>query len=266
MSVFCLELLYSFFINKKLKLKRMKKLLILLFIISVNLSVAQESVLLRLNYEKGATYDASMKVSQEMGAIMSMGMSINMDIKVLDVNDDTYDSEMKFTKITMDMLQGGNVISFDSSKSDDELDETGKAMKTQLGPMLEAVIFAKGNNLGEVLEFKIEPNVPGMEDMANQTSNVVYPKEAIKVGSSWTMTKNEKGMKMDFIYTVKSILKDTIILDLSGEVSGMATGKITGRMDIERISGIPISSLIDMNLSVSGQELKSKVTMTIAKK
>jgi|TARA_B100000767_G_scaffold190458_1_gene177741 hypothetical protein len=244
----------------------MKKLLILFLVIYANISVAQESVLLRLNYEKGATYDVSMKMTQNMGAIMSTGISINMDIKILDVKEDTYDSEMKFTKMSMNVLQGGNVMSFDSTKNEDELNDTDKMMKAQMGPMLEAVVFAKGNNLGEVLEVSVNPNVPGMEDIANQSSNVVYPKEAVKVGSTWTMTRDDKGMKMDFIYKVKSILKDKLILDLSGDVSGMASGKINGNMDINRKSGIPLNTSINMILSVSGQELKSNVTMTMSKK
>lgn len=244
----------------------MKKLLILFLVIYANISVAQESVLLRLNYEKGATYDVSMKMTQNMGAIMSTGISINMDIKILDVKEDTYDSEMKFTKMSMNVLQGGNVMSFDSTKNEDELNDTDKMMKAQMGPMLEAVVFAKGNNLGEVLEVSVNPNVPGMEDIANQSSNVVYPKEAVKVGSTWTMTRDDKGMKMDFIYKVKSILKDKLILDLSGDVSGMASGKINGNMDINRKSGIPLNTSINMTLSVSGQELKSNVTMTMSKK
>lgn len=244
----------------------MKKLLILFLVISANFSLAQDSVLLRLNYEKGANYGVSMEISQNMGAVMSMGMTINMDIKIIDVTEDTYDSEMRFTSMTMDMLQGGNVMSFDSSKSDDELDETGKMMKAQMGPMLKAVVFAKGNNLGEVIEAKVEPNVMGMEDLANQSSNVVYPKEAIKVGSTWSTSKNQKGMVMDFIYTVKSITKENINLDLSGKVSGMATGTISGSMIIERKSGIPLDSQINMDMSVSGQELKTKVSMIMAKK
>ncbi|WP_105049095.1 DUF6263 family protein [Polaribacter butkevichii] len=241
-------------------------MLILFLVVTANLSFAQDAVLLRLNYEKGATYDVAMNISQEMGAVMSMGMVMNMDIKVIDVKDDTYDSEMKFTKMTMDMLQGGQVMSFDSSKSDEELDETGKMMKAQMGPMLGAVISAKGNNLGQILEVKVAPSVPGVEDMAKQSSNVVYPKEAISVGSTWTMTKEEKGMKMDFLYTVKSIDSDKIVLDITGDVSGMATGKISGNMNIDKASGIPENSLIDMNMSVSGQELKSKITMTMVKK
>ena len=244
----------------------MKKLLILFLVISANLIQAQDSVLLRLNYEKGATYDVSMEISQNVASLMSMGMTINMEIKVLGVTEDTYDSEMKFTSMTMDMLQGGNVMSFDSSKSDDELDEAGKKMKTQMGPMLKAVVYAKGNNLGEVLEVKVEPNVMGMEDLANQSSNVVYPKEAIKVGSTWSVSKNQKGMIMDYIYTVKSITKENVVLDLSGKVSGMATGTIFGSITIESESGIPLDSQINMDISSNGQNLKTKVTMLMTKK
>ena len=244
----------------------MKKLLILFLVTSVNLCLAQDSVLLRLNYEKGATYGVSMDMSQEMGVSMSMGMAIDMDVKVLEVKDDTYESEMRFTNVTMDMLQGGKVMSFDSSKSDGELDDAGKMMKTQMAPMLKAVVFSKGNNLGEIIESKVEPSVMGMEDLANQSSNVVYPKESIKVGSTWSMSKNQKGMIMDFIYTVKSIAKDKIVLDLSGKVSGMGTGNIAGNMIIDRKSGIPVNSQIDMDMSVSGQALKTKVKMLMAKK
>ena len=243
----------------------MKKLLILFLVTSVNLCLAQDSVLLRLNYEKGATYGVSMDMSQEMGVSMSMGMAIDMDVKVLEVKDDTYESEMRFTNVTMDMLQGGKVMSFDSSKSDGELDDAGKMMKTQMAPMLKAVVFSKGNNLGEIIESKVEPSVMGMEDLANQSS-VVYPKESIKVGSTWSMSKNQKGMIMDFIYTVKSIVKDKIVLDLSGKVSGMGTGNIAGNMIIDRKSGIPVNSQIDMDMSVSGQALKTKVKMLMAKK
>ena len=244
----------------------MKKLVVLFLVISATISSAQDPVLLRLNYEKGVSYSVSMNMSQEMGTMMSMGMSIDMGMKIIDAKGENYESEMKFTKISMDMLQGGNIISFDSSKSDDELDEAGKMMKTQMGPMLEAVVLTKGNILGEITEAVVEPNVPGMEDIANQSSNVVYPKEAVKVGSTWTMSKDEKGMKMDFLYTVTSILKETILLDLSGDVSGMADGKITGNIKIDRTSGIPLETLMNMNLSVNGQELTSKVSVTTRKK
>ncbi|KGL61605.1 DUF6263 family protein [Polaribacter sp. Hel1_33_49] len=243
----------------------MKKLLFLCFLmLSINVN-AQEAVLLRLNYEKGVTYDISMKSSQEMGTVMSMGMTLDMSVKILEVKDGIYESEMKFSKISMDMLQGGNIMSYDSSKSDAELDDTGKMMKAQMEPMLEAVIFAKGNDLGEVLETKVEPNIPGVSEMGKQTSTIIYPKGAVKIGTTWTSSKNEKGMVMDFVYKVKSILKDKVELDLSGKVSGMASGDITGHIDIDRKTGIPTNTLIDLTLSASGQKLLSKMTMTMSK-
>lgn len=226
---------------------------------------AQEAVLLRLNCEKGVIYDISMKSSQEMGTVMSMGMTLDMSVKILEVKDGIYESEMKFSKISMDMLQGGNIMSYDSSKSDAELDDTGKMMKAQMEPMLEAVIFAKGNDLGEVLETKVEPNIPGVSEMGKQTSTIIYPKGAVKIGTTWTSSKNEKGMVMDFVYKVKSILKDKVELDLSGKVSGMAFGDITGYIDIDRKTGIPTNTLIDLTLSASGQKLLSKMTMTMSK-
>jgi hypothetical protein len=242
----------------------MKKLLVLFLIVSSTISLGQETVLLRLNYTQGDVYNTKMTMSQEMGTIMSMGMNIDMNVKVVDVTGDTNITEMKFTRMTMDMLQAGNVMSFDSTKSDDELDEAGKMMKGQMSPMLEAVLTAKGNELGEVLEFTAEPNVPGMTDFANQ-STVVYPEEALNVGSTWTFQKNEKGMVLDFVYKVTSILKDKVELEITGKASGMATGDVKGTMEIDRKSGVPLSSNIDMALSIQGQEMNSKVTMTMTK-
>ena len=242
----------------------MKKLLVLFLVVSSTISFGQETVLLRLNYTKGDVYIAKMTMSQEMGTVMSMGMNIDMNLKVVDVTGDTNITEMTFTKMTMDMLQGGNVMSFDSTKSDEELDDTGKMMKDQMSPMLEAVLTAKGNDLGEVIEVTAAPNVPGMNDFANQ-SNVIYPKEALKVGSTWAFQKNEKGMVLDFVYKVTSILKDKVGLEITGKSSGMATGDITGTMDIDRKSGVPLNSNIDMALSVQGQEMNSKVSMTMIK-
>jgi len=244
----------------------MKKLLVLFLVVSSTITFSQESVLLRLDYKKGDSYQANMSMSQNMGAVMSMGMKIVMDMDITDVTKDGYSSTMKFSHMTMNMLQGGNSMSFDSSKSDEELDETGKMMKAQMGPMLSTIISTKGNNLGEVLEVNIEPIVPGVEDMAKEYSSVVYPKEAVKVGSSWTMTKEQKGMKMDFLYTVKTITKETITLDISGDVSGMGTGSITGNMSIDKATGIPMKSLIDMKMTVQGQEMVTGVSMTVVKK
>jgi hypothetical protein len=243
----------------------MKKLLILLVMaFAINVS-AQESVLLRLNYKKGDSYLMNMKMTQDMGAVMSMDMGMKMSQKITSVTGDTYVSEMRITQISMDMSQGGMDMSYDSSKSDDELDDTGRMMKGQMGPMLKAVITVTGNNLGEVSDTKVEPSIQGAQDFADQSSNVIYPKNAVRVGDTWTMTKSQKGMDMNFTYKVKSITKDNVLLDVSGKVSGAADGTITGDMKIDKSSGVPLVSTINMNMNVQGQEMVSKVVATMSK-
>jgi hypothetical protein len=105
-----------------------------------------------------------------------------------------------------------------------------------------------------------------MSDMGNQATSVAYPKEAIKVGSTWTAKKNQKGMILDFTYTVKSITKKQVELEISGKVSGIATGTITGKMEIDKVSGVPNKSMIDMDLDINGQEMLTKVVLTMKKK
>lgn len=243
----------------------MRKIIILLAIaFTVNVA-AQESALLRLNYKKGDKYLMTMELSQGMGVNGGMNMKMTASIKITDVNGEEYTNEMKFTKMVVDVLAGGQTMSFDSDLSDDELDDSGKALKAQMGPILAAVISTKGNNLGEVLEVKAEPNIPGVTDMADQNSNVVFPIEAVKVGSTWNAEKNKQGMKMNFIYTVKSISKTIVVLGISGDVSGMAEGTITGEMNIDKSSGVPLKSNIEMKIIAGGQEMTTKASVIMNK-
>lgn len=243
----------------------MKKTLTFLMLAFIIVSNAQESTLLRLNYNKGDKYKMTFEMAQNMGTTGNMNMNMIMDMDILDVNDDTYESKIKFTKIAMNSSMGGQNMSFDSDKTDDELDDIGKMMKAQMSPMLEAVLYAKGNNLGEVTEMNVEPNVPGLNDIGNQLSNVIYPKEAIKIGSSWEMEKETNGVTMKFIYTLKSISEKEIVLDLTGDILGMAEGNVEGNMAIDKLSGVPTKSNINMKMNAQGQEIESTITILTEK-
>ncbi len=103
-----------------------KKIIALLLFVST-ITLAQEKVLLRLNYEKGDSYTMTMKMAQEMGmGEMTNNMDIQIEYDVTGVSDDTYESSAKITKMVMDMKQGGVNVSYDSTKKDEELDEIGK--------------------------------------------------------------------------------------------------------------------------------------------
>ncbi len=243
----------------------MKKLFTFLVVAFTMTATAQESALLRLNYASGDTYIMDLQLAQDMGPMMSMDMGMKMKQTITSVSGDTYESTMKITSMAMDMSQGGQNVSYDSSKSDDELDASGKMMQSQMAPMLQAVISMKGNNLGEVSETTVEPDVPGTADLAKQSSGVVYPKEAVRVGDTWTMSKSDKGMTMDFIYKVASITKEVVVLDVSGKVGGMAEGSITGKINVDRNSGVPSTSNVAMDMTAQGQKMTIKTTITMTK-
>lgn len=207
----------------------------------------------------------SITMNQDMGASGNMDMKMVMELDVTNVIDDVYDSKIKFTKVAMNGLTGGQSMSFDSDMKDEELDEVGKMLKAQMGPMLNAVIFAKGNSLGEVTEIKIEPKIAGLDDIGNQLSSVVYPVEAVKVGSTWEIEKDTKGMKMKFIYTVKSISQENIILDITGNLLGLADGDISGHMIIDQESGVPMVSNIKMEINTQGLTVTSNINITSEK-
>ncbi|MDO6674679.1 DUF6263 family protein [Tenacibaculum sp. 1_MG-2023] len=245
----------------------MKKILIALLLGVTMISTAQEKVLLRLNYEKGQKYTMDMKMAQVIGVgVMTNDMHIQMKYNITSVSDDTYESSSKITKMAMDMKQGGVPMSYDSTKKDEELDETGKMMKSRMKPMLSATIITKGDNLGNILETKVEPsNIQGAKDFSKQSSSVIYPKEAVGVGDTWTKTKSDGAMSFSFTYKVKSISSNNVLIDVSGKVTGAANGDITGTMDIERDSGMPLESNINMTMKIQGQDATTNVITKLIK-
>ncbi|RKF03536.1 hypothetical protein C8N26_1925 [Tenacibaculum lutimaris] len=236
-----------------------KKIIVLLLFIST-ITFAQEKVLLRLNYEKGDSYIMSMKMAQIMGTgEMTNNMEIQMKYDITNVSNDTYESTAKYTKMAMDTKQGALQMSYDSTKKDEELDEAGKVIRTQMKPMMDAVITMKGDKRGIILESKAEPNFQGAEKITEQSNSVVYPENAVAVGDTWTMTKNQDGMNMDFTYKVKSISSKNVLIDVSGKITGIADGDITGSIDIDKKSGILTESKIDMTMKIQGQDLTTNM-------
>ena len=233
----------------------MKKILFL-FIVAITLqATAQESVLLRYNYKKGDVYEIKMTMKQEVGAFMAQTTKLLMTQTTISTEDKVFINEGKIANISLDMLQGGNSINYDSSKKEEELDDTGKMMKQQMDPVLSSTIQTKTNDLGDVLDITITPDNPQTAQMSQQNSSVVYPKEAVSVGSEWTSTDEEGGMTIKLTYKVAKITPTTVVLDLSGEVSGLAKGTATGSMIVDRESGVPSTSKIEMKMETQGQEL-----------
>ena len=244
----------------------MKKVLIALLVITSITTRAQESVLLRLNYTKGDSFLVTTESNQNMGSQGGMNMKMTMGMIVDDVVEENIKTESQITSIVMDMMQGGMTMSYDSNKNDEELDQMGQMLKSQFAPMMEAVIYNTLDSQGNVIDTKLDPAIPGMEQMTNRSMNAInYPKEKVSVGSSWTSENENQGMKMTTKYTVSSIADGFVTLDVSGDMSGVGTGTIKGKSTVEISSGMSNNSEIEITIATQGMNITGTTKTTISK-
>ena len=243
----------------------MKRILIALLVITSIAVSAQESVLLRLNYTEGDSYLMTVESKQGMGAQGGVNMKMNMGMIVSEVSGDNVKTESKILSIALDMMQGGMAMSYDSNKKDEELDQMGQMLKSQFDPMMNSIIYNSYDKLGNITETKVEPSVPGMNQLTEASGSVIYPNEKISVGSSWSSNKDNQGMKTTTTYTVSQIKDGIVYLDITGNVSGAAaSGSVKGSSEIEVSTGLAKKTSIEVAISNQGMDItiNSNITMT----
>lgn len=243
----------------------MKRILIALLVITSIAVTAQESVLLRLNYTEGDSYLMTVESKQGMGAQGGVNMKMNMGMIVSEVSGDNVKTESKILSVALDMMQGGMAMSYDSNKKDEELDQMGQMLKSQFDPMMNSIIYNSYDKLGNITETKVEPSVPGMNQLTEASGSVIYPNEKISVGSSWSSNKDNQGMKTTTTYTVSQIKDGIVYLDITGNVSGAAaSGSVKGSSEIEVSTGLAKKTSIEVAISNQGMDItiNSNITMT----
>ena len=244
----------------------MKRILIALLVITSLAVSAQESVLLRLNYTKGDSYLMTVETKQGMGAQGGVNMKINMGVIVSEVSGDNVKTESKILSVALDMMQGGMAMSYDSNKKDEELDQMGQMLKSQFDPMMNSIIYNSYDKLGNITETKVEPSVPGMNQLTEGSGSVIYPNEKISVGSSWSSNKDNQGTKTTTTYTVSQIKDGIVYLDITGDVSGAegVDGSVKGSSEIEVSTGLAKKTSIEVAILNQGMDItiNSNITMT----
>ena len=244
----------------------MKRILIALLVITSIAVSAQESVLLRLNYTEGDSYLMTVESKQGMGAQGGVNMKMNMGMIVSEVSGDNVKTESKILSVALDMMQGGMAMSYDSNKKDEELDQMGQMLKSQFDPMMNSIIYNSYDKLGNITETKVEPSVPGMNQLTEASGSVIYPNEKISVGSSWSSNKDNQGMKTTTTYTVSQIKDGIVYLDITGNVSGAAaSGSVKGSSEIEVSTGLAKKTSIEVAISNQGMDITINSNITMIK-
>ncbi|MDA9087250.1 DUF6263 family protein [Polaribacter sp.] len=243
----------------------MKKLLFLFVLVTTINATSQEYVLLRANYKKGDVLEVKMEQSQNMGAKGGVDMKMSMDMIVTSKDGDMLTTESKIKSINMNMLQGGMAMSYDSSMKVEDLDEMGKMMKQQFDPMMKSTIIAKVNNQGEILETKVEPSNPAMDQLTAQAKGIIYPNEEVSVGTSWSDVTSQQGMSVTSIYTVSKIENGKVYINITGAVTGMGEGDIKGDLVVDIETGIQDSASSEMAINAGGMDMKISTKTTTSK-
>jgi hypothetical protein len=243
----------------------MKKLLFLFVLVTAINVTSQESVLLRANYKKGDVLEVKMEQSQNMGAKGGIDMKMSMDMMVTSKDGDMLTTESKIKSINMNMLQGGMAMSYDSSVKEEDLDEMGKMMKQQFDPMMKSIITSKVNSQGEILETKVEPSNPAMDQITAQAKGVIYPYEEVSVGTSWSDVASQQGMSVTSIYRVSKIENGKVYINITGSVTGMGEGDIKGDLVVDIETGIQDSASSEMAINAGGMDMKISTTTTTSK-
>lgn len=244
----------------------MKNLLVLFILAASVQAYAQESALLRTNYSEGDVYEIKMIQKTSTGIQGGTDMTIMMDMAVTEVSDELIETKSKISSIAMDMNQGGMSMSYDSSQSDEELDATGKMLKSQLSPMMNAVIFNTMDVYGNTLKTTVEPAIPGVEEFTVGQAAINYPKEEVSVGSYWTSDNEKQGMTVKTTYTVSKIADGMVYLDIKGDVSGAGTGSMKGTSEIEISTGLAKNTDTEITIATQGIEVTVASQVQMIKK
>jgi len=244
----------------------MKKILpIILIVTSLSLS-AQDSVLLRLNYTQGDSYLVDTEIKTDMGRLGCMNMKVSWKKDVSEVSAEGVKLESKVVSIIVDMKQDGKItMNYDSSQKDEELDEMGQMLKSKFDPMMNAIFHTSLDNLGNVIETRTVPDIPGIEELLSNVNTVILPEEKVSVGTTWTSEVKKQGIIMSIKYTVSNIVNGNVTLDISGNAKGVESGSIKGKETIEIGDGISKNSMAEMTIVCEEMTIHITVNSLVTK-
>lgn len=190
-------------------------------------------------------------------------------------------------RIAMNIDAGAMKINFDSDKPTDSSDVASGIMGKVLGALKGGHFGFTMNDKGQVGEVTgIEEmvqrmmsslNVPNAELMSanvnsafnkeNFKQNIqqsfgMYPDKPVKPGDTWTssMSMNNQGMqmKMDNTYTLESVSNNNAHVKINSKITSPEAdaamnlnGTMTGTMDFDIATGVPLNGNIEMNMNMT---------------
>lgn len=275
----------------------------ILILISVNgFCQNGKTINLKFNLPKGSGYDYNADVNISMkGTAAGQPMDTNkmaMGYRFSVVDDSSGWKKLSTTvaRIAMKMNIGAINLDYDSNKPVDTSDAMNVIISKVFEAMKGATFMFTMNEKGEIgsitgideIKSKILSSVPSNDAMANGASNVFneddfkqnmqqafgfYPGKPVKIGDAWNSTTNTTSggmqMKLYNTYTLESVNNNIASIKVDSKTSSGAgmplTGTMTGTMQYDISTGIPVSGNLDMlvNITVDTDRQSTSLNMDI---
>jgi len=268
-----------------MKTKNKISLLVLigLFLINIFGAVAQKSIELKYNLEKGDSYIFGTELDQDitfdaMGTTTTLNqlMTFKMTSTITEVGDNEITEGFVFDKITMNQKIFGMELIYDSEDS-----STFSGMGAQVAEQFNKII---GNSIKVVIDdrgnFKdmdlsdFSDNNDLSNNLSSGNTHAVYPEGKVKIGDSWETDIKplaDSEMKVHLKYTLLKTTRKQAVLSIEGnitanEIQGQEIkleGTTVGEMIVDRKTGMLINSVIDMEMALEIDQGGVKIPATI---
>ena len=247
-------------------MKTMKRIAFFgLFLVAFNATA--QSVKLEYKLKKGDRYSIDVNLKQNMAPIVSMDIDMNMDMQTTAVKGNSIDMQYQIARMKMDVTAQGENIKFDSDKKDSELTEEERKMKADIAPAMETIMYQTINKTGKITAAKMVPELKGAGAMLgqNQFTSIVYPTEPVKIGSTWDQEQSMNGINIKMTYKITKITSKQVYADIAGNISGIGEAKVSGKLIVDRASGMFSSMNMDISVNAMGVSMGMGVTVSTKK-
>lgn len=229
----------------------------------------QDSVILKLNLEKGKKYSFKSKATQVMmmnmkGQSMNTTQNVEMTntVKIIDIIDEQFVAEWSVEKIKMNQTAMGMNFTYDSEHPENTsplIADQVKQFEDELKKSQRMTLDAWGN-------------IVNTTKTNNTASSITpLPKEAIHVGSTWTQEESKEINGVSGIshttYSVTKITKKEVHVDFTSTLTGAGKaeldGNSSGTIVFDMASGLAKSQTNKSNISLTISQQGFSIPLTI---
>lgn len=244
----------------------MKKIFYTLFMLLSLSAMAQESVDLKVSYQKGDRYRSKMveKSSSMLAPIKSRTFYQTATVKEVSANG--YKLEIDIDRVVIEGNNNGKPIHYDSSVK--ELDASVKGLHSRYKSELYTVVAIAVNNKGKTLK---KTKVKGLMPSASlcKTNLLELPNKPLAVGDEWDVGFSKNNMITAYVYTVTKITDTTISVALQGSQINEYTHKpqsfFDGTIELDKATGVPTKENINLYVGGAKKTKVAEVTVTTEK-